>query len=61
MNTKRLPDSVPGLEQEQRTYTEEQLAALQDTETQRVYEEQHRLQLQRRLCPGCGETDDVPF
>ena len=31
-----------------------------DAEQQHAWQIQYRIQLQRRLCPGCGETDDIP-
>lgn len=41
--------------------SDEQTNQLQDAVEQRRLEREYRLQLRRRLCPGCGETDDIPF
>ena len=37
--------------------TNEQLAELHDQEKQAEYRREYLAQLQRRACPGCGETD----
>jgi hypothetical protein len=37
--------------------TNEQLAEISDQEKQAEYRREYLAQLQRRACPGCGETD----
>ncbi len=63
MSTRPPPGNEDHLHEEEKTseLSNEQLDALRDAEKQRAYEEQYRLQLKRRLCPGCGETEDIPF
>lgn len=39
--------------------TNEQLAELSDQDKQAEYRREYLAQLQRRACPGCGETDSM--
>jgi hypothetical protein len=39
--------------------TSEQLAEVNDQQKQAEYRREYLAQLQRRACPGCGETDTV--
>lgn len=64
MNPKPIGDSLCRSEsdhEDSSEMSEQQQAQLQDADKQRAYEIEYRLQLRRRLCPGCGETDDIPL
>jgi predicted RNA-binding Zn-ribbon protein involved in translation (DUF1610 family) len=41
-------------------HLQNRLASSSDADQQRAWEIQYRIQLRRRLCPGCGEADDIP-
>jgi len=52
---------APDTDTELSVRSENRPTSLPDAEQQNVWETQYRLQLRRRLCPGCGEADDIPF